>query len=110
MIIVSFRYVEFSTLLQKHYNKIQETEQCNLKLCGYTYHQGTYTPSWGVSTLLQKHYNKIQGTEECDLKLCGYTYLQGTYTPLWGVRYELELQELQIISLLKRHSRGFTQK
>jgi len=70
---VSFRYVEFSTLLQKHYNKIQETEQCNLKLRGYTYHQGTYTP-------------------------------------LWGVRYELALQELQIISLLKRHSRGFMQQ
>ena len=25
----------FSTLLQKHCNKEQETEECNLKLCGY---------------------------------------------------------------------------
>ena len=33
----------FSTLLQKHCNKKQELEECVLKLCGYTYHQGTYT-------------------------------------------------------------------
>ena len=36
-----------STLLQKHYNKKQETEECILKLCGYIYHQGTYTPQAG---------------------------------------------------------------
>ena len=34
----------FSTLLQKHCNKKQETKECILKLCGYIYHQGTYTP------------------------------------------------------------------
>jgi len=32
-----------STLLQKHCNKKQETEECKLKLCGYIYHHGTYT-------------------------------------------------------------------
>ena len=37
----------FSTLLQKHCNKKQETEECILKLCGYIYHQGTYTPQAG---------------------------------------------------------------
>ena len=36
-----------STLLQKHCNKKQETEECILKLCGYIYHQGTYTPQAG---------------------------------------------------------------
>jgi len=40
--------VFFSTLLQKHCNKKQEIEECILKLCGYIYHQGTYTPC-GVS-------------------------------------------------------------
>jgi hypothetical protein len=33
-----------STLFQKHCNKKQETEEYILKLYGYTYHQGTYTP------------------------------------------------------------------
>jgi len=36
-----------STFLQKHCNKKQETEECILKLCGYIYHQGTYTPQVG---------------------------------------------------------------
>ena len=36
-----------STLLQKHCDKKQETEECILKLCGYIYHQGTYTPQAG---------------------------------------------------------------
>ena len=67
-----------------------------MKLCGYIYHQGTYTPQagngkgagflpfTGVSTLLQKPCNKKQETEECILKLCGYLYHQGTYTPQAG--------------------------
>jgi len=38
----------FSILLQKHCNKKQETEEYILKLSGYMYHQGTYTPLWGV--------------------------------------------------------------
>ena len=70
-----------STLLQKHCNSVlyplegykkQETEECILKLCGYIYHQGTYTPQagsekgagfllfTGVSTLLQKRCNSVQ--------------------------------------------------
>jgi len=36
-----------STLLQKHCNKKQQTEECILKLCGYICHQGTYTPQAG---------------------------------------------------------------
>ena len=36
-----------STLLQKHCDIKQETEECILKLCGYIYHQGTYTPQAG---------------------------------------------------------------
>ena len=32
-----------STLLQNYCNKKQETEECIFKLCGYIYHQGTYT-------------------------------------------------------------------
>jgi len=40
--------VDFSTLLQKHRNKKQETEECILKICGYIYHHGTYIPLWGV--------------------------------------------------------------
>jgi len=36
-----------STLLQKYCNKKQETEECILKLCGYIYQQGTYTPLRG---------------------------------------------------------------
>ncbi len=31
-----------------------------LKLCGYRYRQGTYTPLWGVSTLLHKSCNSVQ--------------------------------------------------
>ena len=50
----------FSTLLQKHCNKKQETEECSLKLCGYIDNHGTYTPLWGVSNLLQKHWNDKQ--------------------------------------------------
>ena len=38
----------FSTLLQKHCNKKQETKECILKLFGYIYHQGTYTPQAGT--------------------------------------------------------------
>ena len=34
----------FSTLRQKHCNKKQEIEECGLKLSGYIYNQGTYTP------------------------------------------------------------------
>ena len=37
-----------STLLQKHCNKKQETEECKLKLCGYIYHKGTYTHQAGT--------------------------------------------------------------
>ena len=37
----------FSTLLLKHCNKKQETEECILKLYGYIYQQGTYTPQAG---------------------------------------------------------------
>jgi len=37
-----------STLLRKHCNKKQETEEGILKLCGYIYHQGIYTPWWGA--------------------------------------------------------------
>ena len=44
-------YDLFSTLLQKHCNKKQETEEYILKLCGYIGHHGSYTPLWGVSTL-----------------------------------------------------------
>ena len=45
-----FRNVSFgfSTLLQKHCNKKQETQKCILKLCGWKSPQGTYTPLWGV--------------------------------------------------------------
>jgi hypothetical protein len=38
----------FSTLLQKPFRKKQETEECVLKLCGYIYHQGTYTRQAGT--------------------------------------------------------------
>ena len=51
-----------STLLQKHCNKKQEPEECKLKLCGYIYHQGTYTHQ--------------AGTEE-----------SAEFLPLTGVRY-----------------------
>ncbi len=37
-----------STLLLKSYNKKQETEECNLKLCGCMYRHGTYTPQGGT--------------------------------------------------------------
>jgi len=37
-----------STLLLKHCHKKQETEECNLKICGYIYLQGTYTPQAGT--------------------------------------------------------------
>jgi len=37
-----------STLLQKHCNKKQETQKCILKLCGWKYPQGTYTPQVGI--------------------------------------------------------------
>ena len=40
-----------STLLQKQCNKKQETEKCDLKLCGYIYHQGTYTSLWGAKII-----------------------------------------------------------
>ena len=40
--------ITFSTLLQKHCNKKQETEECILKIGGYIYHQGTYTPEAGT--------------------------------------------------------------
>ena len=40
--------IKVSTLLQKHCNKKQEIEECILKLYGYIYNQGTYTPLWGV--------------------------------------------------------------
>jgi len=40
---IEFHFLAISTLLQKHCSKKQETEECNLKLCGYVYHQGTYT-------------------------------------------------------------------
>jgi len=33
-----------STSLQKHCNKKQETEESILRLHGYIYYQGTYTP------------------------------------------------------------------
>jgi len=36
-------YRMISTLLQKHCNKKQETEEYILKLSGYIYHQGIYT-------------------------------------------------------------------
>ena len=36
--------MNISSLLLKHRNKKQEPEECNLKLCGYIHHQGTYTP------------------------------------------------------------------
>ena len=86
-----------STLLQNFCNTKQKIKECILKLCGYIYHQGTYTPQasnakgtgflafTGVSTLLQNFCNTKQETEECTLKLSGYIYHQGTYTPLWGV-------------------------
>ena len=37
----------FSTLLLNFCNKKQETEGYCFKLCGYIYHQGTYTPQAG---------------------------------------------------------------
>ena len=67
-----------------------------MKLYGYIYRQGTYTPQagneegngfllfTGVSTLFQKHCNKKQETKESIMKLCGYIYHQGTYTPQAG--------------------------
>jgi hypothetical protein len=39
------------TLLQKHCNTKQETEECKLKLCGYIYHQGTYTHRAGTEKM-----------------------------------------------------------
>ena len=76
--------MNISTLLLKHRNKKQEPEECNLKLCGYIHHQGTYTPQavtekgagffyrlpfTGVSTLLQKHCNKKQLWAELFVKM-----------------------------------------
>jgi len=55
----------FSTLLQKHCNKKQETQKCILKLCGWKYPQGTYTPLWGVSALLLKTCDKNKKFGEC---------------------------------------------
>ena len=69
------KILSFSTLLQKHCNKKQETEENILKLCGYKYHQGTYTPQGGnekgagflpftgVSALLLYSCNKKQEIE-----------------------------------------------
>jgi len=45
--IVGFLGERISTLLQKHCNKKQETDECILKLSGYIYHQGTNTPPVG---------------------------------------------------------------
>ena len=46
--LLFFPLTGVSTLLQKHCNKKQETEECNLKLFGYLEHQGTYTPQAGT--------------------------------------------------------------
>ena len=50
-VLVYLPFTGISTLLQKHCNKKQETEECTLKLYGYIYHQGTYTPLWGAREL-----------------------------------------------------------
>ena len=41
--------LSLSTLLQKHCNKKQETEEGILKICGYIYHHGTYTHQAGTN-------------------------------------------------------------
>jgi hypothetical protein len=41
--LLFFPLIGVSTLLQKSCHKKQETGECDLKLNGYIYHQGTYT-------------------------------------------------------------------
>jgi len=45
---VCIKNMWFSTLSLNFCNKKQETEECFLKLCGYIYHQGTYTHQAGT--------------------------------------------------------------
>ena len=66
-----------STLLQKHCNKKQETEEFGLKLCGYIDHHGTYTLLWGVVVRVTKKNTSLR---------CSWHDFNGGYFSQGGAR------------------------